>query len=157
MTAPDRPVQDWLARVLCDAIVETPLDEPCAGCKVQAAAVVAACREATARQQAELTGDRYRPGPLDRITRDDALPPSGPPPKGTLDEVVLTNVTVHLERMDDGWYWLGLTKGPRAESLRMALGIGLRPGRKRAVHAWVSDEDGTDLHLIPERTDEARS
>lgn len=49
-------VEDVLARAMCDALVEAPLDEPCEGCKMQAAAVVAAVRAMSPEQQAQLIG-----------------------------------------------------------------------------------------------------
>lgn len=56
MTAPDpAPTgEDILVRAMCDALVESPPDEPCEGCKVQAAAVVAAVRGMSPEQIGEL-------------------------------------------------------------------------------------------------------
>lgn len=56
MTAPDRPVKDLIAEAVADvaASYEGSISAGCAD--VIAAAVVAACREATVAQQAELIG-----------------------------------------------------------------------------------------------------
>lgn len=61
MTAPDRPVQDVIAEVVMRhrpdldgfCICDDPVNVRCTGAHI-AAAVVAACREATVEQQAEL-------------------------------------------------------------------------------------------------------
>lgn len=30
---------------------------------------------------------------------------------GDIDEIVVTDCTVHIEQMNDGCYWIGITKG----------------------------------------------
>lgn len=90
---------------------------------------------------------KYKPGPHDRITCD------GTPdaPAYVLDEVVLTGVDVHLERMSDEMYSLIISKG---DSLHVNVTIDTCSAG--TVGAWVAEEFGTELGRIPERTDESR-
>ena len=77
---------------------------------------------------------RERRGPWDRITldsqrfRDDFDAPE------SLDEIVVSECTVHLERMDDGWYFLGIND---EDGLLIQVRIGTVKGRRKAVTATV--------------------
>ena len=79
-------------------------------------------------------------GKHDRITRD------GPPDEHmvgghtpSLDEIVLTDVTVHIERMATGSYWIGI-RGK--DGLWVAANI-TTPGRGRC-DLWLQEMEHAD-------------
>jgi hypothetical protein len=86
----------------------------------------------------------WTPGTNDRITPD-GVPDSGEPP-WVLDEVVLTGVTVHLERMNDREYAL-MIHGPDGQRCYVDLiARRLPPGSRPRVRclARLVDLDGFD-------------
>ena len=85
---------------------------------------------------------RYDNGKHDRITYD---PPDYP--DDSIDEIVLSGVDVHLERMDKDRYYLGISAGPRCESLLAQVSIGRRG---KDVVASVYHLGGDDVDRIPE-------
>lgn len=87
----------------------------------------------------------YSPGPLDRITSDD----SDDNPE-VLDEVVLTGVNVHLERLDVDAYYLNIYGSDDPDDLIVSLNIraGKKPRRCEVTLSW-----GQKLELIPEVLD----
>lgn len=84
----------------------------------------------------------YVPGPHDRITLDASpdLPPD------SLDEIVLSGVDVHLERMDNDSYWIGISAG-QGSSLEANFWI-VKKGR--SIVAKLTHLDGEHADRIPE-------
>lgn len=74
----------------------------------------------------------WTPGPHDRITGDE----------DGIDEIVLSNVAVHLERMDDRRYSLiiyGDLNDHGESGLRVQASVSVAPGRRKLVDAYLSD------------------
>ena len=67
---------------------------------------------------------------------------------GDIDEIVLHDVTVHVEQMDDRWWWIGIYKG---DASWMGNFIADSRGRMRFVEQendgieWESDRS----HEVP--------
>lgn len=77
----------------------------------------------------------WKPGPQDRITAHD----------GDIDEIVLSGVTVHLERMDDQRYYLGIyAPGGSVDELLVQSSIAVAPGRRKKVTAYLYHLDAPD-------------
>lgn len=78
----------------------------------------------------------WTPGPNDRITAD----------ADGIDEIVLSNVSVHLERMSDQAYYLGFyssfTGG--SDSLLIQSRVAVAAGRRKKATAWVYTLDAPD-------------
>jgi hypothetical protein len=89
--------------------------------------------------------EQDRRGPWDRITLDTERFREEHNAPESLDEIVVSNCTVHLERMDDGWYYLGIYE---PNGLSIQVRIGTVKGRRKAVTANVyglQNADGIDV------------
>lgn len=70
----------------------------------------------------------WTPGPNDRITAFD----------GDIDEIVLSGVAIHLERMDVQRYYLGIYSSfTDTDSLMIQASIAVAPGRRKKATAYL--------------------
>lgn len=82
------------------------------------------------------------PGPSDRITAD----------ADGIDEIVLSNVSVHVERMTDRDYYVGFYdsfSGP-SDALLIQSRIGVAKGRKKQAFAFIYTLDAPDALPVDE-------
>lgn len=63
--------------------------------------------------------------------------------KGTdqMDEVWLTNVDVHIEQMDNNYYFLAFTRHGSGGADRLAIDLGAFKKRSNAVNGVVHEND----------------
>lgn len=83
-----------------------------------------------------MTAPVWSPADGDRITAD----------RDGIDEIVLTGVTVHLERMDDRRYSLLIygDPGPGDGGLRVQGSLDVAVGRRKQVTAYLTDLEAPD-------------
>lgn len=58
---------------------------------------------------------------------------------GSIDEIVAENVSFHLEQMDDGFWWIGLSQ---QEASKPRLLINLSNKRNAVIRCNAESEDG---------------
>lgn len=83
---------------------------------------------------------RWTPGPLDRITAAE----------GDIDEIVLTGVTAHLERMDTGRYYLGIYGPGGTDDLLVQVSVAVAPGRRKRATAYLYHLDAPESLPVDE-------
>jgi len=58
---------------------------------------------------------------------------------GALDEVVVSRCDVHVERMSEGGFWIGLSRGRRPATQTLHLHVASVDAH--AVEAYISDDE----------------
>jgi hypothetical protein len=70
---------------------------------------------------------------------------------GDIDEIVLTNVMVHLERMTDQRYYLGVYGVGEGETgLLVQSSVAVAPGRRKLATAYLYHLDAPDSLPVDE-------
>ena len=81
-------------------------------------------------------------GPIDRITLDSERTRKKIKNPDSMDEIVNSNCTVHLERMDTNWYYLGIYGQGDGDKLLLQVSIHAKKGKR--ITATVYHDEETD-------------
>lgn len=68
---------------------------------------------------------------------------------GTIDEIVVQNCDVHIEQMDDGHWWIGISAGPKRQWAKISKCW----NRNDTMHVNLSTHKNGRIYILADADD----